>query len=120
MLRLCQRLLEEPDQARGGSGSDPDAERDGLQLLAVNLERRWEAIVMQTLQWQTRLQRELGREQVRRPHSHTRAHTYTHAHTRAHTHTHTLFLTQLALPAHLIISLSNTTTAHTLMTHYMT
>ncbi|XP_031435585.1 A-kinase anchor protein 6 isoform X2 [Clupea harengus] len=64
VLRLCQRLLEEPDQARGGSGSDPDAERDGLQLLAVNLERRWEAIVMQTLQWQTRLQRELGREQV--------------------------------------------------------
>lgn len=65
VLRLCQRLLEEPDPARGVSASDPDAERDSLQLLAVNLERRWEAIVMQALQWQTRLQREMGREQVR-------------------------------------------------------
>lgn len=66
VLRLCQRLLEEPDPARGGAASDPDAERDSLQLLAVNLERRWEAIVMQALQWQTRLQRDMGREQVRR------------------------------------------------------
>ncbi|KAL2099061.1 hypothetical protein ACEWY4_005541 [Coilia grayii] len=66
VLRLCQRLLEEPEQARGFTTSDPDpdAERDSLQLLAVNLERRWEAIVMQGLQWQTRLQRELGHEQV--------------------------------------------------------
>lgn len=66
VLRLCQRLLEEPEPARGSAASDPDAERDSLQLLAVNLERRWEAIVMQALQWQTRLQRDMGREQVRR------------------------------------------------------
>ncbi|XP_035239342.1 A-kinase anchor protein 6 [Anguilla anguilla] len=58
VLRLCQKLLESPDSC------EPEAERQALQLLTVNLERRWEAIVMQALQWQTRLQRALGTEQV--------------------------------------------------------
>ncbi|MBN3313145.1 AKAP6 protein, partial [Atractosteus spatula] len=58
VLRLCQRLLEEQDS------STPDTERQALQLVTVNLERRWEAIVMQALQWQTRLQKRLGTEQV--------------------------------------------------------
>uniref|UniRef100_A0A8C1S8I3 A kinase (PRKA) anchor protein 6 n=1 Tax=Cyprinus carpio TaxID=7962 RepID=A0A8C1S8I3_CYPCA len=58
VLRLCQRLLDGPEQQRS------EAERQSLQLLQVNLERRWEAIVMQVLQWQTRLKRSLGRDQV--------------------------------------------------------
>uniref|UniRef100_A0AAY4A155 A kinase (PRKA) anchor protein 6 n=1 Tax=Denticeps clupeoides TaxID=299321 RepID=A0AAY4A155_9TELE len=62
VLRLCQKLLEEPEHAGAASGLEP--EREGLQLLVVNLERRWEAIVMQALQWQTRLRREQGWEQV--------------------------------------------------------
>ncbi|XP_066550420.1 A-kinase anchor protein 6 [Amia ocellicauda] len=58
VLRLCRRLLEEQD------GAAPDADRQALKLVSVNLERRWEAIVMQALQWQTRLQKNLGAEQV--------------------------------------------------------
>ncbi|XP_050989543.1 A-kinase anchor protein 6 isoform X2 [Labeo rohita] len=58
VLRLCQRLLDGPEQ------QSSEAERQSLQLLQVNLERRWEAIVMQVLQWQTRLKRSLGRDQV--------------------------------------------------------
>ncbi|KAJ8394258.1 hypothetical protein AAFF_G00048410 [Aldrovandia affinis] len=58
VLRLCQSLLEQQESF------EPEAERQALQLLSVNLERRWEAIVMQAVQWQTRLQRALGSEQV--------------------------------------------------------
>ncbi|XP_048830052.1 A-kinase anchor protein 6 isoform X1 [Brienomyrus brachyistius] len=58
VLRLCQKLLEEQEPA------EAESERQALQLLMVNLERRWEAIVMQALQWQTHLQRALGTEQV--------------------------------------------------------
>ncbi|XP_071221607.1 A-kinase anchor protein 6-like [Salvelinus alpinus] len=58
VLRLCQRLQEQQ------SGSDSDQQALQLQLLTVNLERRWEAIVMQVLQWQTRLRRALGTDQV--------------------------------------------------------
>lgn len=44
----------------------PEAEQhwEALQLLSINLERRWEAIVMQALQWQNRLKKELGEQQV--------------------------------------------------------
>uniref|UniRef100_A0AAR2K5H7 A kinase (PRKA) anchor protein 6 n=1 Tax=Pygocentrus nattereri TaxID=42514 RepID=A0AAR2K5H7_PYGNA len=59
VLRLCQRLLEGPEE------QSSESERQSLQLLQVNLERRWEAIIMQVLQWQSRLKRTLGREQVR-------------------------------------------------------
>nr|XP_029531880.1 A-kinase anchor protein 6-like [Oncorhynchus nerka] len=61
LLRLSQRLQEEQEQQSG-----PDSEQQALQLqlLTVNLERRWEAIVMQVLQWQTRLRRALGTDQV--------------------------------------------------------
>ncbi|XP_067312064.1 A-kinase anchor protein 6 isoform X2 [Pseudorasbora parva] len=58
VLRLCQRLLDGPEQ------QSSEAENQSLQLLQVNLERRWEAIVMQVLQWQTRLKCSLGRDQV--------------------------------------------------------
>ncbi|XP_048046939.1 A-kinase anchor protein 6 isoform X2 [Megalobrama amblycephala] len=58
VLRLCQRLLDGPEQ------QSSEAERQSLQLLQVNLVRRWEAIVMQVLQWQTRLKLSLGRDQV--------------------------------------------------------
>ncbi|XP_063803543.1 A-kinase anchor protein 6 [Pseudophryne corroboree] len=56
VLRLCQHLLSVQDQS-------PHHDPPNLQLLSVNLERRWEAIVMQSTQWQRRLQRELGEEQ---------------------------------------------------------
>ncbi|KAM7403768.1 hypothetical protein PAMA_004276 [Pampus argenteus] len=65
VLKLCQKLLQ---QSQSGPMAEvgPDAERhrEALQLLSINLERRWEAIVMQALQWQNRLKRELGEEQV--------------------------------------------------------
>uniref|UniRef100_A0A3Q4IEG9 A-kinase anchor protein 6-like n=1 Tax=Neolamprologus brichardi TaxID=32507 RepID=A0A3Q4IEG9_NEOBR len=48
VLKLCQKLLQQSQ---------------ALQLLSINLERRWEAIVMQALQWQNRLKRELGEQQ---------------------------------------------------------
>ncbi|XP_075048776.1 A-kinase anchor protein 6 [Mixophyes fleayi] len=56
VLRLCQHLLNVQEQT-------PHHDPPNLQLLSVNLERRWEAIVMQSTQWQRRLQRELGEEQ---------------------------------------------------------
>ncbi|KAG8560589.1 hypothetical protein GDO81_015041 [Engystomops pustulosus] len=56
ILRLCHHLLSLQDQT-------PQHDAPNLQLLSVNLERRWEAIVMQSTQWQRRLQRELGEEQ---------------------------------------------------------
>ncbi|KAM4013749.1 A-kinase anchor protein 6 isoform 1-T2 [Anomaloglossus baeobatrachus] len=56
ILRLCHHLLNLQDQV-------PQHDAPNLQLLSVNLERRWEAIVMQSTQWQRRLQRELGEEQ---------------------------------------------------------
>ncbi|XP_018426826.1 PREDICTED: A-kinase anchor protein 6 [Nanorana parkeri] len=56
VLRLCHHLLNVPDPS-------PHHDPPNLQLLSVNLERRWEAIVMQSTQWQRRLQRELGEEQ---------------------------------------------------------
>ncbi|KAK2843444.1 hypothetical protein Q7C36_011659 [Tachysurus vachellii] len=58
VLRLCQKLLEGPEE------QSSEADRQSLQLLQVNLERRWEAIVMQVLQWQSHLKRTLGRDQV--------------------------------------------------------
>ncbi|XP_039597395.1 A-kinase anchor protein 6 [Polypterus senegalus] len=58
VLRLCQRLLEDQDTCV------LDSERQSLQLIVVNLERRWEAIVMQAIQWQNRLQKSLGEDQV--------------------------------------------------------
>lgn len=59
VLRLCQRLLDGPEE------QSSEADRQSLRLLQVNLERRWEAIVMQVLQWQNHLKRTLGRDQVR-------------------------------------------------------
>ncbi|KAM8921250.1 A-kinase anchor protein 6 [Pelodytes ibericus] len=56
VLRLCHHLLSLQEHT---SQQDPPS----LQLLSVNLERRWEAIVMQSTQWQRVLQRELGDEQ---------------------------------------------------------
>ncbi|KAG7328349.1 hypothetical protein KOW79_008293 [Hemibagrus wyckioides] len=58
VLRLCQKLLEGPEE------QSSEADRQSLQLLQVNLERRWEAIVIQVLQWQSHLKRTLGRDQV--------------------------------------------------------
>ncbi|KAM8736217.1 A-kinase anchor protein 6 isoform 2-T3 [Acanthopagrus schlegelii] len=65
VLKLCQKLLQ---QSQTGPMAEvgPEAEQhwEALQLLSINLERRWEAIVMQALQWQNRLKRELGEQQV--------------------------------------------------------
>nr|XP_014350188.1 PREDICTED: A-kinase anchor protein 6 isoform X2 [Latimeria chalumnae] len=57
VLRLCQRLLDDQDTC------SLDADQQSMQLIIVNLERRWEAIIMQAIQWQTRLQKKLGKEQ---------------------------------------------------------
>ncbi|XP_054651625.1 A-kinase anchor protein 6 isoform X3 [Dunckerocampus dactyliophorus] len=65
VLKLCQKLLQQ-NQSGPAAEAGPEAEqhREALQLLSINLERRWEAIVMQTLQWQNRLKKELGQQQV--------------------------------------------------------
>ncbi|XP_078262653.1 A-kinase anchor protein 6 isoform X2 [Rhinoraja longicauda] len=58
VLHLCQRLLDDTEF------SCLEADRQSMQLVIVNLERRWEAIIMQTVQWQNRLQKQLGKEKV--------------------------------------------------------
>ncbi|XP_032882993.1 A-kinase anchor protein 6 isoform X2 [Amblyraja radiata] len=58
VLHLCQRLLDDTDS------SCLEADRHSMKLVIVNLERRWEAIIMQTVQWQNRLQKQLGKEKV--------------------------------------------------------
>ncbi|XP_060243482.1 A-kinase anchor protein 6 isoform X2 [Meriones unguiculatus] len=56
VLRLCQHLLDDRDTCNLNADHQP------MQLIIVNLERRWEAIVMQAVQWQTRLQKKRGQE----------------------------------------------------------
>ncbi|XP_009957142.1 PREDICTED: A-kinase anchor protein 6, partial [Leptosomus discolor] len=51
VLRLCQHLLDDQETC------NLNADHQSMQLIIVNLERRWEAIVMQAVQWQTRLQK---------------------------------------------------------------
>ncbi|XP_066486989.1 A-kinase anchor protein 6 [Tiliqua scincoides] len=55
VLRLCQHLLDDQETCNLNADHQP------MQLIIVNLERRWEAIVMQAVQWQTRLQRKLAK-----------------------------------------------------------
>uniref|UniRef100_A0A1A8V1U2 A kinase (PRKA) anchor protein 6 n=3 Tax=Nothobranchius TaxID=28779 RepID=A0A1A8V1U2_NOTFU len=65
VLKLCQKLLQQSQSGpMAEAGPDAEQHREALQLLSINLERRWEAIVMQALQWQNRLKRELGEQQV--------------------------------------------------------
>ncbi|XP_061223589.1 A-kinase anchor protein 6 isoform X4 [Neopsephotus bourkii] len=56
VLRLCQHLLDEQETC------NLNADHQSMQLIIVNLERRWEAIVMQAVQWQTRLQKRLEKD----------------------------------------------------------
>ncbi|XP_030904984.1 A-kinase anchor protein 6 [Melopsittacus undulatus] len=56
VLRLCQHLLDEQESC------NLNADHQSMQLIIVNLERRWEAIVMQAVQWQTRLQKRLEKD----------------------------------------------------------
>ncbi|KAM6912835.1 A-kinase anchor protein 6 [Xenentodon cancila] len=65
VLKLCQKLLQQSQSGPMAEvGPDAEVHREALQLLSINLERRWEAIVMQALQWQNRLRRDLGGQQV--------------------------------------------------------
>ncbi|XP_051942677.1 LOW QUALITY PROTEIN: A-kinase anchor protein 6 [Hippocampus zosterae] len=57
LLKLCRRLLR---QKQPGPGAEPEPDGEDLRLLSINLERRWEAVLMQTLHWRNRLKRELG------------------------------------------------------------
>ncbi|XP_035987269.1 A-kinase anchor protein 6 isoform X3 [Fundulus heteroclitus] len=64
VLKLCWKLLQQSQSSLIAEvGPDAEQHREALQLLSINLERRWEAIVMQTVQWQNRLKRELGEQQ---------------------------------------------------------
>lgn len=67
LIKPCFYSPRPPRQSGPTVEVSPEAEqhREALQLLSINLERRWEAIVMQALQWQNRLKRELGEQQVR-------------------------------------------------------
>lgn len=58
VLRLCQHLLDDQETC------NLNADHQSMQLIIVNLERRWEAIVMQAVQWQTRLQKRLEEDSV--------------------------------------------------------
>ncbi|KAM9707476.1 A-kinase anchor protein 6 isoform 2-T2 [Menidia menidia] len=65
VLKLCQKLLQQRQVSpRTEVGPDAEQHREALQLLSINLERRWEAIAMQALQWQSRLKKELVEQQV--------------------------------------------------------
>ncbi|NXL75554.1 AKAP6 protein, partial [Leptocoma aspasia] len=56
VLRLCQHLLDDQETC------NLNADHQSMQLIIVNLERRWEAIVMQAVHWQTRLQKRSGKD----------------------------------------------------------
>ncbi|XP_009081847.1 PREDICTED: A-kinase anchor protein 6, partial [Acanthisitta chloris] len=56
VLRLCQHLLDDQETC------NLNADHQSMQLIIINLERRWEAIVMQAVQWQTRLQKRLEKD----------------------------------------------------------
>ncbi|NXU39503.1 AKAP6 protein, partial [Drymodes brunneopygia] len=56
VLRLCQHLLDDQETC------NLNADHQSMQLIIVNLERRWEAIVMQAVHWQTRLQKRLEQD----------------------------------------------------------
>ncbi|XP_054828717.1 A-kinase anchor protein 6 [Eublepharis macularius] len=56
VLRLCQHLLDDQETCNLNADHQP------MQLIIVNLERRWEAIVMQAVQWQSRLQKKLSKD----------------------------------------------------------
>lgn len=58
VLRLCQHLLDDQETC------NLNADHQSMQLIIVNLERRWEAIVMQAVQWQSRLQKKLSKDSV--------------------------------------------------------
>ena len=58
VLRLCQHLLDDQETC------NLNADHQSMQLIIVNLERRWEAIVMQAVQWQIRLQKRLEKDLV--------------------------------------------------------
>lgn len=58
VLRLCQHLLDDQETC------NLNADHQSMQLIIVNLERRWEAIVMQAVHWQTRLQKRLEKDLV--------------------------------------------------------
>ncbi|NXD20397.1 AKAP6 protein, partial [Spelaeornis formosus] len=56
VLRLCQHLLDDQETC------NLNADHQSMQLIIVNLERRWEAIVIQAVHWQTRLQKRLEKD----------------------------------------------------------
>ena len=58
VLKLCERIQKKEDVASN-------------QLLAVNLERRWHAIWLQSLEWQCRLEDAINQRKVRHKYSNT-------------------------------------------------
>ncbi len=62
VLRLCQRLGES-DPATTASPADL-GRRNFHQLIAGNLERRWHSVLLQSLEWQCRLEEALTQPPV--------------------------------------------------------
>ena len=58
VLKLCERLQTDLQACAN------EAERDSLHVVAVNLERRWHAIWLQSLEWQCRLEEALAHGKV--------------------------------------------------------
>ncbi|CAH1791757.1 unnamed protein product [Owenia fusiformis] len=59
VLKLCERLqLNE-------TACENTSERESLQLVAVNLERRWHAIWLQSLEWQCRLEEAITQRKMK-------------------------------------------------------
>lgn len=58
VLKLSERL-ERDYQSCGNVG-----DRHSLQLVALNLERRWHGIWLQSLEWQCRLEEAISRREV--------------------------------------------------------
>ncbi|XP_064623681.1 uncharacterized protein LOC135485513 isoform X2 [Lineus longissimus] len=57
VLKLCERLHSEKQDCQKGSSN----ECEGLRIIAINLERRWHAIWLQSLEWQCRLEEAINK-----------------------------------------------------------
>ncbi|GFS14603.1 A-kinase anchor protein 6 [Elysia marginata] len=68
VLKLSERLAAQGSEGRAESGGrrslkvvKEERERDSLQLVAINLQRRWHGIWLHSLEWQCRLEEALTR-----------------------------------------------------------
>ncbi|GFO03813.1 A kinase (PRKA) anchor protein 6 [Plakobranchus ocellatus] len=64
VLKLSERLAAQGSHSGGKPGLKEEREQDCLQLVALNLQRRWHGIWIQSLEWQCRLEDALTRRKI--------------------------------------------------------